>query len=85
VKLHLTPRGYLVRAVLISVAFGVVHFLGWRDETRFLSGTPASPILGVTYAIVYFLFVLAAPTLVIAAAILSVLGAVVASRPEGRT
>ena len=73
-----SPRGFIVRAVLISFVFAICHFLGWREHTTFLSGSTASAsmsikasgTLGVTYVLAYFGFVLAVPILLIAAAIL---------------
>jgi phosphotransferase system glucose/maltose/N-acetylglucosamine-specific IIC component len=82
VKLFVSPRGFLVRALLIALAFGVVHALGWREETRFLSGTPASLRLGVFYLFFYFAFVLVAPTLVLGAGIFAVLERLT-RQPEG--
>lgn len=81
-KLYFSPRGFLVRALLIAVAFAVVHVLGWREETRFLSGTPASASLGAIYAFIYFGFVLIAPTLVLAAGIFAVLERLACGRDE---
>jgi hypothetical protein len=78
----LTPRGLLERALLVAVAFGAVHGLGWREETRFLSGTPGNAIEGVLYLLAYFGFVLVLPTLVLAASILALLDRLAAPRPE---
>lgn len=72
-KLYLSPRGFFTRALWIAVAFLVVSLLGWRDETRFLSGTPASAGRGVIYAFVWFAFVLGAPVLAIGAAVFAAL------------
>ena len=81
-KLHLSPRGLLVRALLIALAFEVVHALGWRDETRFLSGTPGSARLGILYVFLYFAFVLIAPALVLAGGVLAILERL--TRPRGQ-
>ena len=77
-----SPGGFLVRALLVALAFGIVHVLGWREETRFLSGTPASALEGVLYLLAYFAFVLLAPTLVLGAGILAVLDALAARKPQ---
>jgi hypothetical protein len=69
----LSPRTFVVWALVIALAFGFAHAVGWREETRFLSGTPASVLQGLVYALLYFAFVLIAPTLVIAGGILAVL------------
>ncbi len=76
--LGLTPDGFLVRAALVAVFFAVCHLAGWRENTTFLSGTPASAdtgvnssaVLGVIYMAGYFGFVLLTPIFVIAAGIL---------------
>jgi len=73
VKPFFTPRGFAVRALVIVVAFAVVHALGWREETRFLSGTKANALEGLVYALLYFSTVLVAPTLVLGAAIFAAL------------
>jgi hypothetical protein len=71
--MFVSPRGYLVRALLIAVAFALVHALGWRQETRFLSGTPAAVVPGLIYLCLYFAFVLGAPALVLGAGIFAVM------------
>jgi hypothetical protein len=75
-----SPRGFLVRAAVISVVFLAVHLAGWRDYTSVLNGTVGSAsagwrtstFFGVTYLILYMVFVLAVPVLVLAAGILAV-------------
>ncbi len=74
-----SPAGFLVRALLIAVAFAVCHFVGLREHTSFLSGTTASVsggmdrslLLGTLYIAVYLAFVLLCPILLIAAALLA--------------
>ena len=83
-KIEITPRGLLVRAALFAAAFGVVHVLGWREETRFLSGTPSNVTLGVIYGFFYFAFVLGVPTLVIGAGVLAIVERV-GRPPSGRS
>jgi hypothetical protein len=71
----------LARLGLILLAlFAIAHALGMRDDTSFLSGTAgggdvsweASVAMGTTYLVLYFAAVLAAPTLLIASALLAV-------------
>jgi hypothetical protein len=72
------PAGMVARALLIALAFGVCHLLGWREHTTFLSGTAASAdaslqrtsTLGVIYLVAYFGFVLLTPILILAAMLL---------------
>ena len=71
--LRVTPRDFLVRALVLSLAFLVAHFLGLREQTRFLSGTPSRAWLGVIYVFLYFAFVLVVPSLVLGAGILAVI------------
>ena len=69
-----TPRGWAVRALLIIAAFGVLHLLGWRDDTRVISGTASADlshdltaVRGLVYAAAYFAAVVVSPILIIAA------------------
>lgn len=78
-----SPRGFLLRALLLAIFFGAVHVAGWREHTTFLSGTAASTdtsvntsvVLGLVYMAAYFGFVLLTPILILAAGILAGLGA----------
>ena len=68
----LAPKTWVILALSILAAFAVVHFLGWRDDTRFISGTTAPDftlVRGMIYALAYFGAVLAAPILLLAAAL----------------
>jgi len=75
----LSPRGFVARALLLAALFAVCEIAGWREHTTFVSGTATSVdsavgtsvVLGLTYMLAYFGFVLAAPVLVIAALVLS--------------
>jgi hypothetical protein len=68
-----TPAGLLTRAVFLAALFGVAHLCGLRDYTSVFSltspaGGPGGALalaLGSTYAILYLLFVLVAPILVL--------------------
>lgn len=74
----LSPAGMLVWAAFFAVIYWICGALGLREYTCVLCGTspsgnPAdsySIAMGVGYVILYFLFVLAAPILMIAAIIL---------------
>jgi hypothetical protein len=74
----LTPRGWLVRAAIIIFAWALMHLLGWRDDTRIISGTSlpndfagaVGASRGVAYLLAYFAAVVVAPILVIGAGIL---------------
>jgi len=74
-----SPRGFLLRALVIAGAFLAVHLAGLRDYTSVLNGTigPAadwrtSSFLGIAYLVIYLAFVIVAPVLVLAAGILTV-------------
>lgn len=72
-RLSLSPRGFLTAALGLSVVFGILHLIGGREETRFLSGTQANLQLGMLYLVFYFSFVVVVPTLVLAAGVDAVL------------
>ena len=72
-----TPKGFLIRALLICLAFLVCHLAGLREFTTFLSGTTAtstfawSVVLGVTYIFLYLAFTVGVPILILASAFLA--------------
>jgi hypothetical protein len=72
----MTPKKLLQRAALIALAYGLLHLLGGRHDAAFLSGTPVGGagalLLGCSYVVVHFLFVIVAPILAIAALLLSI-------------
>jgi hypothetical protein len=75
-----TPCGFLWIAAAVLVVYLIGDGLGWREYTSILSGTvePGQPggrflVLGVIYVLAYLGFVVAAPILVLAAAIFSLL------------
>lgn len=80
-----SPAGFLVRAGLLAMAYGVCHVAGLRERMSFLSGTPPATgtgtdpawamTLGAAYFFCYFAFVLVVPVLILAAGLLAVLGA----------
>ncbi len=67
-------RELLLRVVLWSLLFGVVHMLGFRAYTSLLSGTADFGLLqrlfGAVYLVLYAVFVLLVPVLIIAAGLL---------------
>ena len=67
--------GFLKRAVLYSLAFGLAHLLGFRAYTSLLSGTASFGVLqcmfGTVYLVLYLGFVLLAPVLLIASGLLT--------------
>jgi hypothetical protein len=75
-----SPRGFLVRAFVISAAFLAVHLAGLRNYTSVLNGTvgpgsagwKTSAYFGVGYLVIYLAFVLLVPVLILAAGILAV-------------
>ncbi len=72
-----SPRGLAARAVLLVVIYAVCEVAGLRENTTFLSGTQganawnSTVVLGLLYLFAYHGFVLAAPILLIAAALLT--------------
>jgi hypothetical protein len=74
-----SPRGFLLRAGFIGVAFLIVQLGGLREYTSVLNGTVGpsaagrqlSTFLGLAYLLVYMAFVILAPVLVLAAGILT--------------
>jgi hypothetical protein len=74
-----TPKDLVLRAAFIVVVYLAAHFAGLREFTTFLSGTaPVTTLswqwvafLGVAYLMAYFAFILLAPMLLLAAALLA--------------
>lgn len=72
-----SPRGLAARAVLLVALYAVCEVAGLRENATFLSGTNASSAWsgtvwrGLLYLFAYYGFVLAAPILLIAAALLA--------------
>ena len=74
----LSPTGFLTRALLLAIFFGVCELAGWREHTTFISstatsaeaGSNSSVTFGLVYMLAYFGFVLAAPILLMAAGLL---------------
>jgi hypothetical protein len=85
-----TPRGLLLRAAFLAALFSVAHLAGLRDYTSVFSlssptGGPGGTLalaLGSTYAVLYLLFVLLVPILVLGGLLL--LGLLVLSSRRGR-
>ena len=75
-----SPLGLLARAVLIVLLYGLCELAGLRECTTFFSGTPAANLgwvvtasLGLAYTLVYLAFVLIAPILLLASALLKII------------
>jgi phosphotransferase system glucose/maltose/N-acetylglucosamine-specific IIC component len=70
-----SPKDFVRHAILIVVAFAIIHAIGLREYTSVLNGTtgsvemdPASAaLLGIVYILFYLATVLLAPILLIAA------------------
>ena len=75
-----SPKDFVRHAVLIGLAFAVVHACGLREYTSVLNGTTGSMnlgwetsvLLGIIYILFYLAFILVAPMLILAAAILAI-------------
>jgi len=72
-----SPKGFLVRAVVIAAVYGLLSLLGFRNYTSVLSLTfPEGSsrgwalFAGMSYLIAYFLWILAVPILVLGAALM---------------
>ena len=85
-RITISAKGLLIRAALIGLFFLIVHALGFKEHTTFLTGTPADAntslnqtiLFGVVYLVAYFGLVISAPILVLAAGIFSLLDALFA-------
>lgn len=71
-----SPPGFVVAALILGALYGAAHLAGLREDTTILSGS-APPgggadaiALGLVYIALHFGFVIGAPVLVLAAAIL---------------
>jgi len=75
-----SPKDFVRHAVLICVVFAVAHLFGLRQFTSILNGTTgstnwgweASAVFGAIYIFSYLACVLLVPTLLLAAAILTI-------------
>lgn len=68
------PRHLLVAAAALLLVLGVLELAGGRASTTVVAGMSAATgdaFIGLAYAIVWFIAVLLAPPLVLAAALLS--------------
>lgn len=72
-----TPRGLIARALLLAAIYAVCEAIGLRENATFLTGTQASGAWngtvwrGLVYLLAYHGFVLVAPILTLAAALLA--------------
>ena len=69
-----SPAGLVRVALLIAILYGALHVLGLRAQTSFLCGQlphdRGTLLLAAAYVAAYFAFYLAAPILLLAAAVL---------------
>lgn len=71
----LSAGGFLRKAALIALAYGICQVAGLREHTTIISGTTPTPdgsvlvsaLLAALYMAAYFAFVLLAPILLLAA------------------
>ena len=72
-----SPRGFALRAAILTLCYAALHLAGLRVHAAFLSGTPVGGTLatlaGLVYVLAYFSFVIAVPILLIAAVVLAVI------------
>ena len=74
-----SPMWFVGRALLITIFYFACHAAGLREQTTFLSGTAAgvgtslnsSAVMGMTYLVAYFGFVLVAPIFLVAALLMA--------------
>ena len=68
------PRRMVVLAAALGALYGAAHAAGLRSCASFLSGTASAGggvALGILYVALHFAFVIGAPTLVLAGAMLA--------------
>lgn len=85
-----SPKGFVVRALVIAAVYGLLSLLGLRNYTSVLSLTfPEGSsrgwaiFAGMTYLITYFLWILAVPILILGAALMK--GAAIAGLLNRKT
>lgn len=74
-----SPRGFVARALILSVAFLAAHLAGLREYTSILNGTVGpdaagremSAAFGLVYLVLYMAFVVLVPILLLAAGLLA--------------
>ncbi len=74
-----SPRGFVLRASMVSVLYGISRLLGMQEYTTCLTGTSANPnlsweltaCLGSIHLLLHFAFVLLVPISLMAAALLA--------------
>ncbi len=76
---RLSPHGLLSFAAILSLAYMIMHLAGLRECTTIISGTSPTGnirdqfpmIMGVIYILVYMVFTMIVPVLLIAAGLLA--------------
>ena len=84
----ISPKGFLVRAAIIGTIFLLLYIAGLKEYTCVLCGTSPtgnvadswSAMLGVSYVLCYFAFIVLAPVLILAAGILWLLQSTIGRR-----
>src|SRR6266404_5269436 len=87
-----SPKAFVLRAMLLSLLFGLSRLLGLQEYTTFLSGTSANPdlgwqtaaILGCIHLLLYVGFILLVPISLLTAGLLAA-WAYWKARPEPET
>ena len=70
-----SAQSFLARGVLLLAVFAILHLLGLREYTSFISGTTSGSsgdLLGITYFLAYSLALFIAPVLLIAAVFMKI-------------
>jgi hypothetical protein len=87
-----SPKDFVRRAIFLSIAFLIVHLAGLKDFTTILNGTMGSvglgwgmsAFLGLLYVCAWLGFVVLAPILLLAAALLAVWNRIMKMRFSGQ-
>jgi hypothetical protein len=86
-----SPKDFVQRAAMISIAFALAHIFGLREYTSVLNGTigsigtswQTSAVLGVTYILLYLATILLVPTLLLAAVLVIAWRKLIPARSNG--
>ena len=75
-----SPEGFVVWAAVLSAGFGICHAAGLREYTSAISLTfpegvtpQTAAALGMAYLVMYFIFVLVVPVLLLGAGVFALL------------
>ncbi|MBU1108708.1 MAG: hypothetical protein KKB51_18675 [Candidatus Riflebacteria bacterium] len=70
-----SAQSFMARGILILIVFAILHLLGLREYTSFISGTTSGSfgdLLGISYFLAYSFALFVAPVLLIAAAFMKI-------------